>query len=513
MSSSTRPKPRPRPVKSANAAAGSSSSTAASRPTEVKDDDDMFIRQPRKDESTWDRIKKINKEPIKSKTVADSDSEEEEDSPRRKGKKRKHNDKSSGWQNQKNLERYLSEDLSDNDSDIQILEDSGGTQNGHKRKRETQRQRSRSRSITPPPELSNAHLQTMREVVRLVSGLNLEKLRLMSLIFRQTVGEAPRAASPTSSDNGVSDDDDDTNLLPELANIRRNFRAQSRGASQSRLGSSPPPTFVAGRNGSEETVMVTVKWQPHPLNPNGNKDPIIYKIRRNEGFRDLFESAAEDFQVLSENLILTYRGNRFFSSVSPASLHMFHEAEVTACDLKTYDYIRKSRTTYERRPAISPVKSLARPTSVPSIDAIEITSDSDDAVSLAPINELNDSDDDEPANIPASQEPAPVESAGDTIKLTIRSGMTSKDVTLTVRTTAKCGAIVKAFLKKAGLESNYPAFMSGQMEPSPSGKKPKKAAVPPKIPMLCLDGDKIGNNEEIGSLDLEDGDMVEVVGL
>lgn len=34
-----------------------------------------------------------------------------------------------------------------------------------------------------------------------------------------------------------------------------------------------------------------------------------------------------------------------------------------------------------------------------------------------------------------------------------------------------------------------------------------------KDPRLCIDGDKMDNQTPIGDMDLEDGDMVEVVGL
>jgi hypothetical protein len=34
-----------------------------------------------------------------------------------------------------------------------------------------------------------------------------------------------------------------------------------------------------------------------------------------------------------------------------------------------------------------------------------------------------------------------------------------------------------------------------------------------KVPMLCLDGDKLDPGSEIGDAELEDGDLIEVVGL
>lgn len=69
--------------------------------------------------------------------------------------------------------------------------------------------------------------------------------------------------------------------------------------------------------------------------------------------------------------------------------------------------------------------------------------------------------------------------------------MTEKNITLVVRPTTTCGAIVKAFLKKAGLKSR---------------KKGDGVS-------LMVDGDKMAAESEIAEADLDDGDMIEVVGL
>ena len=94
---------------------------------------------------------------------------------------------------------------------------------------------------------------------------------------------------------------------------------------------------------------------------------------------------------------------------------------------------------------------------------------------------------------------------GETFKLILRSSLSNKDIALTVRPTTKCGAIVKAYLRKAGLADQYPGLFD-------EGGKGKKGRAE-KDPRLCVDGDKMGNDVEIGDADLEDGDMVEVVGL
>lgn len=100
---------------------------------------------------------------------------------------------------------------------------------------------------------------------------------------------------------------------------------------------------------------------------------------------------------------------------------------------------------------------------------------------------------------------------GKTLKLVLRSALTaSKEITLTVRTTTRCDAVVKAFIKKAGLrEADYPELFAGG-----NGRNPKKGRKSSgKDPRLSVDGDRFANDMQIGQTDLEDGDMVEVVGL
>ena len=102
------------------------------------------------------------------------------------------------------------------------------------------------------------------------------------------------------------------------------------------------------------------------------------------------------------------------------------------------------------------------------------------------------------------------EDKGDKFKIILRS-KAAKDITLTVRPTTKCGAIVKAFLKSAGLADKYPG--AGEVAGKTPAKKGRKTAAPAGGPWLAVDGDKMANNVEIGEADLEDGDMVEVTGL
>ena len=135
------------------------------------------------------------------------------------------------------------------------------------------------------------------------------------------------------------------------------------------------------------------------------------------------------------------------------------------------------------------------------------------------IQELTDSDSE---NIPPTTHdtgdavPSAPSSPAEAFHLIVRSERTKdKDITLLVRPKTKCGAIVRGFLKKAGLEAEYPEETA---PPPPKkgrgrGKAAAAAAVKSKVPALSVDGEKMDPDAEIGVMDLEDGDMVEVIGL
>lgn len=230
---------------------------------------------------------------------------------------------------------------------------------------------------------------------------------------------------------------------------------------------------------------------------------------------------------------MSYRGNRFFPSVTPSTLKIWGNADfgtltprlvkphhltfsppTVACDKTTYEYIRN-----QAKPAPAPAHKPPKPsTSRTDSSTIEINSDDDDDAQAPSPSGAQYEEDDEEDDYDAGGAAEESESEGDKFKLVLRSTLTTgRDVHLTVRSTTTCGAIVKAFLKNAGLADQYPGFMGGAAAaatPKKAAGRRKSAAVPvEKIPQLCVDGDKVGNNSPIGDMDLEDGDIVDVVGL
>jgi hypothetical protein len=83
---------------------------------------------------------------------------------------------------------------------------------------------------------------------------------------------------------------------------------------------------------------------------------------------------------------------------------------------------------------------------------------------------------------------------GEKIRLTLRSAG-CHDITLTVRPTTKCEAIVREFTKRVEA-----AGASSSAKPGGKGGF-----------ALIVDGDKLDPSSDIGDVGLEDGDLVEVV--
>ncbi|KAJ3867710.1 hypothetical protein EV359DRAFT_33815 [Lentinula novae-zelandiae] len=466
-----RPKPRPKPLPKATSstvfahtsAPGTSSANKVTYDN-VKDSDEMFMRNRGRGKDGWAKLRKISKETDQRKkktvVVVDSDSDHSTPQPSNSKRKKEYNSplKRPRWQTDKKFAR---------DGSITI-EDSGNANDGKlKRKRTEGSKRGRSKSITPPPAIPQYQLDHAKEVVR------------------NTLG-GDRQSSPDIEDD--FEEEDSFVYDPQLAKIAQNVKSQSKLLGHTSSSAEP--------NGGNDTVNITVRWEPHPLNEHGKRDTWGFKLDRTDNFSELFESVAEEANVLADKLVMAYRGNRFFSSVTPQTLNIWSDAEFVACDLPTYEYKRKVAAEQLRSEAAAKANKT---TTEPPSNIIEIDSDEEDD-KIGPSTPAGDDQDE------------------DKFKLVLRSALTSKDITLNVRSTTKCGAIVNAFLKKAGLMEKYPALSDSAADGSSLQKKTKSrrsvvGSTINKVPKLSIDGDKVGNDIEIGDYDLEEGDMVEVVDL
>ncbi|KAI0667739.1 hypothetical protein C8Q78DRAFT_1052335 [Trametes maxima] len=487
---SSRPKPRPRPRPRAPPATvalsadvpppsspGPSSAATGTRPpptvptqvVSVEDEDAMFMRNRTRDAQGWRRINRLAEEPEKRKrkksTSDNSDSENESGSPPqacgRKNKKR--SGKQGTLPDWTRRPEDIIEILSDSDDDIFAPKENKlpiDVESPSKLK--GKRPRSRSRSLTPPPALPQFLIDRAKNAINEFVGIVREP--------------SPTDFGNESIDAIVQD--------PELASIARRVKSQA-----NRLGSSPAP-----EGGGPESVRLKILWKPHPLATDARPQVWSFEQKRHDSFHALCADIADIMSIRRENLVLSYDGKRVFPSSSPHSIGIWAEAELEACDKFTYQYLqenRRMRSESVAPPVLPDSNGVSRrsPSRARSPSATEL-SDDDDAVS-------------QPSS-PKQQDDKP----SDTFHIKVLSGRTEGEITLLVRPTTKCGAIVCAFLKKAGLEAEYSANPT-----APQGRKRGKAAAAVKVPALSIEGDKMDPETEIGEADLVDGEQVEIVGL
>ncbi|TFY79612.1 hypothetical protein EWM64_g4405 [Hericium alpestre] len=461
-----RPKPRPAHPQASNAAptlppGPSSSSTGgttanqakSAREQELDEEDMFFLKNRNRTVNDWKKIDLREKEEEAQTPDASSDAEVDWGQPGGSSPRKKNKAGKKATNGLPNWTRTGSVSLlsSDSDDELEVIDGSGKRSNPNVKTtdgRSGKRSRSRSRSLTPPPELSFLQIQKARNVVR--QTLQLDAPQLM----------------PTVVSESAADESTDTIVLdPELEMISRAAREQRARSSDDMDGGT-----AHNRGGGPEDVTIKITWRPHPLNTAAQPEVWGFKLKRHHNFTALVEEVADMASVLSDNVILTFGGSRVFASATPHSLQVWAEAEMEACDKATFEYIRQHK--YER---------ASQPT------------DHDNARGRSPSADPGgDEDSDSDVESVAAVE-------DDTFKLIVRSAST-KDVTLTVRPTTTCGAIVKAFLKRTGLADKHP-----------EGKSRRKSVG--GGPRLMVDGERMGPDTPISEADLEDGDQIEVAGV
>ncbi|KZP18892.1 hypothetical protein FIBSPDRAFT_863245 [Athelia psychrophila] len=443
-----RPRPRPRPQAKASSPPGPSSeacvtpSSPGASSRAAIDAEDALFIRKPRTAKQWKELKEREQKNKPPVTINISD--DEASPPRSKTQKRsKTADRvNPAWAN-KNVKLLLLSDEDSDNSDNSI--ETTPVANGKRPAGKRKRARSKSRSITPPPELSMYHIEQARNLVR------------------QALDSAPRAASPTYR---ADDSLDNITLDPELALIAKAIRNAPKATTS---GSN-----VVSQGGGPERVTVKVKWRPHPLDDSAKVTTSETELKRHSSFRDLFASTADEAGVLEKNMVVSYEGKRVFASTTPHGIGIWAEAELEACAKATYEYIRTHK--HERSPS---------PTNFAS-----------NGKGHAPREGTQDLSDADASESEETQK----------FKLTVRSSMTTKDISLTVRPTTTCGAIVKGFLKAAGLLDQYPSVNG-------TGATPRKGKNAAKDPRLSVEGEKMDPSSPISQADVEDGDCVDVVGL
>ena len=323
------PRPRPKPRKKAADITGASTSVAttsgstttsgsgaASSSTPQEDEDEYFFRNRNRSNATWRNLDQATREaPKRASPDSDDDHSDSIGSSPRKKHKRKQRDTGSipDWEHKL---RLLSEDVnsdhgrrrggkdSDND-DVEVL-------SGSKSQDRRRRGRSRSKSITPPPEITAGQLFSIKQIVKTALGAD---------------------AQSTSSHVAVLDIDDDEDefsftLDPELQQIARQSKLQNRNKIK-RVYSREASESYEERPGADEEIRMSIKWVPHPQDPNGVKaKEWDKKMLRSDNFRVLFEAIADEVSTVADTLIVTVDRQRIFPSTTPLALNLRFSAKL-----------------------------------------------------------------------------------------------------------------------------------------------------------------------------------------
>lgn len=219
-----------------------------------------------------------------------------------------------------------------------------------------------------------------------------------------------------------------------------------------------------------------------------------------------------------------------------------------ACHQKTYDYTHHQRHTFPT-PSLADEKHSCNLnieedaiTTLSEKDASENDAGDCDNVIISSANVTHSSKISSNLLPRLSQGGSDAESQSDDgrFKLILRSEKVAKDITLIVRPTTKCGSIVKTYIKKVGLTEQYPHVFEevaaedratlrsrvrsrgrpegrgrGRGRATDGGERQTAKASMSRLsdPRIWIDGDKMDNNATIGEADLDDGDMVDIVGL
>ncbi|KDQ11138.1 hypothetical protein BOTBODRAFT_35672 [Botryobasidium botryosum FD-172 SS1] len=200
-----------------------------------------------------------------------------------------------------------------------------------------------------------------------------------------------------------------------------------------------------------EKVKVRVKWVDHPLMPRAQPlKTLAFMIKREDSFRELFNHSALRGGMARERLVMTYEGRLVFPGGTPDDLEIWDEAEFEAYESGAYEYIKAQRQAASEAPK--------KPTAE-ELDGIQEIMQEEDHV--------------------ASR-----------LKLSFRSARFTKPTTLSVKATATCASIVEKYLRAVDVKD----VAKGKVH-------------------LEIDGEALDGESSIADADLEDGDLVEVIGL
>ncbi|EJC98048.1 uncharacterized protein FOMMEDRAFT_137384 [Fomitiporia mediterranea MF3/22] len=427
-----KPKPRPRP-RPRNAASQETDTPGPSSKSPIEVEDSLFIRNKNRSANSWSKINNaVDKREARQRSV-DPDSSDS-DSPRAKKARRQPFEprpkEMPAWAKSEGLIEIQDSD-SEGESNASILDiDSHITKSSPDAlpTRIQRRQRSRSRSESPEPEVYIAE-QMGRERARMI-------------LASRKIG----SRSPIIVSDKEDDELDNMKELPaELAAIKAEARRKL-----DRVIS------AENRSASTATVELRITLRPHPEDASAKSLNFSHTMNRNEKFEQLFHEVADAGDIPVNRLVVLFNNHRVYPFSTPQTFSIWSEADLVAYEEHVYQYVKSQLQSPP------PVKDAS-------------VAPTDNRPGTTSVHEYNGERD-------VAQDKA------DTFKLHVRSGETT--ITVAVRNTTKCSAIVSNVLKKLG-------------KPASAEKKAR----------IEVDGEKLGPNSEIGEVELEDGDLVDIVGV
>jgi len=275
--------------------------------------------------------------------------------------------------------------------------------------------------------------------------------------------------APSVAQEGVIDLEDDEVIKmgdeepedPELARILEESRAAAaKKVEQERLL----------RTGSRQAdrdpdlkIKLRVYWEPPP----GDRAKWAFAFTYTAPFRRLFETITQKVEgIRMEDIVLLYEGKRLYAGGSPKAANMRTDktSEIRACHISTW-VTKRDSLLYAASPP---------PTShIPSGDqALRVSA---------------------PESASREASVAPEDDNAGVIKLFMRCRARPEPLRLNVRTSAKCGRIIDAYLKKLAKEGIVPQDREDVR--------------------IELDGEVVDGNATVESLEVEDGDQLDVGGV
>ncbi|KAF8517405.1 hypothetical protein BU17DRAFT_91861 [Hysterangium stoloniferum] len=265
----------------------------------------------------------------------------------------------------------------------------------------------------------------------------------------------PRRNSPPIEIDDADEDDEGENLDPVLRRIEQRVRNRQNDDGQVCVANSIMGTAI---------VIVRVTWVPHPEDDMTRDRSIqgwTFSIGRNESLKVLSSQISDRARILTKDLVLMRERKQLFTSITPHGLQVWDKVDLEACTRTTYEAL-------QMRHARSPTPAQG--------------------VADAPNYDREGS-----PNL--SEASAGADNTDMKFKIVLRASG-KNNITLTVRPSTTCGKIIRAYL----------TILIKQGGTALSPRKSSQVR-------LCVDGEKQHPDTPISDCDLEDGDMVEVVGL